>query len=113
MATETVPYGRVTQKKPAVAEIHIVWITAGLGCDGDTVAITAATQDRAAVKVHDIGLRLHRNHLIGIRKKLVKGLCCGRELKPSCVAHAGVSKAIDNKIDDVAGVLNLNGWAFS
>ena len=34
----------MTQKKPAVAEVHIVWITAGLGCDGDSVSITAATQ---------------------------------------------------------------------
>ena len=41
---EQAPYGRVTQKKPAVAEIHILWITAGLGCDGDSVSITAATQ---------------------------------------------------------------------
>ncbi len=31
MAAEVVPYGRVTQKKPAVDEIHIVWMTAGLG----------------------------------------------------------------------------------
>jgi hydrogenase small subunit len=44
MATETVPYGRSTQKAPAVAEVHILWITAGLGCDGDSVSITAATQ---------------------------------------------------------------------
>ena len=44
MATETVPYGRKTQKPPAVSEVHIVWITAGLGCDGDSVSITAATQ---------------------------------------------------------------------
>jgi hydrogenase small subunit len=28
----------------AVAEMHIVWVTAGLGCDGDTIAMTAATQ---------------------------------------------------------------------
>ena len=28
----------------AIAEIDILWITAGLGCDGDTIAITAATQ---------------------------------------------------------------------
>ena len=27
-----------------ITEIHILWITAGLGCDGDTIAITAATQ---------------------------------------------------------------------
>lgn len=29
---------------PAVKEVHIVWLTAGLGCDGDSVSITAATQ---------------------------------------------------------------------
>ena len=44
MAAETVPYGRRTQSPPAVAEVHILWITAGLGCDGDSVSITAATQ---------------------------------------------------------------------
>jgi len=27
-----------------IKEIDILWITAGLGCDGDTIAITAATQ---------------------------------------------------------------------
>ena len=44
MAAEAVPYGRVTQKPSPVAEVHILWITAGLGCDGDSVSITAATQ---------------------------------------------------------------------
>src|ERR1044071_2023115 len=44
MAAETAPYGRVTQRPPAVKDIHIVWITAGLGCDGDSVSITAASQ---------------------------------------------------------------------
>jgi hydrogenase small subunit len=29
---------------PAITEIDVLWITAGLGCDGDTVAMTAATQ---------------------------------------------------------------------
>ena len=28
----------------AVADLDILWITAGLSCDGDTIAITAATQ---------------------------------------------------------------------
>src|ERR1700751_183161 len=41
---EAAPYGRKTQAKPAVAGIHILWITAGLGCDGDSVSITAAMQ---------------------------------------------------------------------
>ena len=27
-----------------ISEIDILWITAGLGCDGDTIAMTAATQ---------------------------------------------------------------------
>src|SRR5258708_32794111 len=44
MAAQIAPYGRVTQHPPAVKDIHIVWITAGLGCDGDMVSITAATQ---------------------------------------------------------------------
>jgi hydrogenase small subunit len=41
---DKVPYGRVTQKPSPIREVHIVWITAGLGCDGDSVSITAATQ---------------------------------------------------------------------
>ena len=44
MGAETVPYGRVTQRASPVPEVHILWITAGLGCDGDSVSITAATQ---------------------------------------------------------------------
>ena len=28
----------------ATSEIDILWITAGLGCDGDTISMTAATQ---------------------------------------------------------------------
>ncbi len=27
-----------------ISEIDILWITTGLGCDGDTIAMTAATQ---------------------------------------------------------------------
>src|SRR6476620_6710806 len=41
---EKVPYGRVTQLPSPVADIHILWLTAGLGCDGDSVSITAASQ---------------------------------------------------------------------
>src|ERR1700719_5318962 len=44
MTEAAVPYGRKTQKPAAVKEIRIVWITAGLGCDGDSVSVTAATQ---------------------------------------------------------------------
>ena len=27
-----------------IGEIDVLWVTAGLGCDGDTIAMTAATQ---------------------------------------------------------------------
>ncbi|HEX4711171.1 hypothetical protein [Phenylobacterium sp.] len=38
------PYGRTqTQREPALKEVHILWITAGLGCDGDSVSITGAS----------------------------------------------------------------------
>jgi hydrogenase small subunit len=30
--------------KDSVTELDVLWITAGLGCDGDTIAMTAATQ---------------------------------------------------------------------
>jgi hydrogenase small subunit len=39
-----VPYGRKTQRLPNLAEVHILWITAGLSCDGDSVSITAASE---------------------------------------------------------------------
>src|SRR3984893_17368930 len=32
------------RRPQAIPEIDILWITAGLGCDGDTIAMTAATQ---------------------------------------------------------------------
>jgi hydrogenase small subunit len=44
MADATEPYGRKTQRAPTIAAIDIFWLTAGLGCDGDSIAITAATQ---------------------------------------------------------------------
>jgi len=44
MPPEPIPYGRKTQKPSPVSDIHILWITAGLGCDGDSVSVTAATQ---------------------------------------------------------------------
>jgi len=45
MATDSggQPGGR-RDRAPAISEIHVLWITAGLSCDGDTIAMTAATQ---------------------------------------------------------------------
>lgn len=42
MATETV--SRLTDRPPDVKELHILWITAGMSCDGDSVSVTAAEQ---------------------------------------------------------------------
>jgi hydrogenase small subunit len=44
MATEGIVHGRKTQRAPAVAEVDVLWITAGHSCDGDSVSVTAATQ---------------------------------------------------------------------
>ncbi len=44
MAEAAAPYGRKTQRAPVVKEVDVLWITAGLGCDGDSISITAATQ---------------------------------------------------------------------
>ena len=35
---------RPDRKSSPIAEIDVLWITAGLGCDGDTISMTAATQ---------------------------------------------------------------------
>lgn len=42
MATQSIP--RLTDRPPDVKEVHIIWITAGMSCDGDSVSITAAEQ---------------------------------------------------------------------
>ena len=68
-----VPYGRKTQHDPAVKEVHVLWIPAGLGCDGDSVSITAATQP----SIEDIVLgtipglpKVHlHNPVLGIRER--------------------------------------------
>ena len=38
------PARRPDRKSSPISEIDVLWITAGLGCDGDTIAMTAATQ---------------------------------------------------------------------
>jgi hydrogenase small subunit len=35
---------KFAHRESPVKEIHVVWMTTGLGCDGDSVSITAATQ---------------------------------------------------------------------
>ena len=40
----TLPVSRWTDRPPNVKELHILWITAGLSCDGDSVSVTAAEQ---------------------------------------------------------------------
>jgi hydrogenase small subunit len=44
MSVTEFPYGHKTQHTPRIAELHILWITAGLSCDGDSVSITAASE---------------------------------------------------------------------
>ena len=41
--SDSVPYGRKTQRNPDLKEVHIIWINDGMSCDGDSISITAAT----------------------------------------------------------------------
>jgi len=34
----------VANRPPNVKEVHVIWMTTGLGCDGDSVSVTAASQ---------------------------------------------------------------------
>ena len=36
--------GDLPGRPEAIAEMHVLWLTAGLGCDGDTIAVTGASQ---------------------------------------------------------------------
>ena len=55
MADTTITREGSAQAPQAISEIDILWITAGLGCDGDTIAMTAATQP----SIEDIVLGRH------------------------------------------------------
>src|SRR6202167_5222620 len=45
MPAEPIPFQRRNSSVPApVKEVHIVWLTAGLSCDGDSFSVTAAEQ---------------------------------------------------------------------
>src|SRR6201995_1938103 len=45
MPVEPVPFSKEKESAPSpVSEVHIICITAGLGCDGDSVSVTAAEQ---------------------------------------------------------------------
>ena len=45
MPTEPIPFARRAAAAPSpVKDVHIIWLTAGLSCDGDSVSITNAEQ---------------------------------------------------------------------
>ncbi|HKU25268.1 MAG TPA: hypothetical protein VJQ54_07325, partial [Candidatus Sulfotelmatobacter sp.] len=44
MPAEPIPITRKFASAPAVKEVHVLWITAGLSCDGDSVSVTNAEQ---------------------------------------------------------------------
>ncbi len=42
MATTSLPQS--IPRSSGVSDVHIIWLTAGLSCDGDTISVTAAEQ---------------------------------------------------------------------
>jgi hypothetical protein len=84
-----------------IKEIHVLWITAGLGCDGDTIAMTAATQP----SIEDIllgGIPIPRaaalpRHLVNWRETAVTALFSSKRKSPyaiPCVALANFLASI-------------------
>src|SRR5581483_475450 len=43
MAESLAPGGKMSQREPPVKDVHIIWLTAGMSCDGDSVSVTGAT----------------------------------------------------------------------
>ena len=56
MAFVTSNSGITKRHAVPVSEMDVLWMTAGLGCDGDTIAVTAATQP----SIEDLSLELFR-----------------------------------------------------
>lgn len=44
MPSEPILMGKTPAKRSTPNEVHVVWLTAGLSCDGDSVSVTAAEQ---------------------------------------------------------------------
>jgi hypothetical protein len=55
-----------------VGEIAILWLSAGLSCDGDTIAMTAATQPKTREGMPDY-LAFHEARLAELRAASVAG----------------------------------------
>src|SRR5580704_3640212 len=62
-ASTSTPSGQGMQRLPAMPEMHILWLAAGLGCDGDSIAMTAATQPSIEDLVLDAIPGLPKIHL--------------------------------------------------
>jgi hydrogenase small subunit len=43
MSMTPAPYGGKEHRKPDVEDVHILWMTQFLGCDGDSISVTGAT----------------------------------------------------------------------
>lgn len=58
-AIATIDEGQINPNQP-VRELDVLWITAGLGCDGESIAMTAATQPRVKARRSTPCETLHR-----------------------------------------------------
>ena len=106
---EDVPCGRKTQRLPAVKEVHVVWFTAGLGCEGDTVSVTAATQPTIEVVLLGAIRGLHKVHLqsracLRGRRRLHELLVLGRGGVARSV-RAGSGRIDSERIDQARRIL--------
>ena len=90
MATENVPYGRKTQRKPALEEVHILWINDGMSCDGVPIQQELSEPDHRAAEL----IRLRQPEELGVGQRAAERCERGNQLilasfsvRPLVLAH--------------------------
>ena len=52
MADGKIAPGKTTAAVPPIPELHVLWITGGLGCDGESIAIAKRLARQGAATTH-------------------------------------------------------------
>ena len=85
MVTTNEPF---KHRESAVKEIHVIWMTTGLGCDGDSVSITAATQP----SIEDLVMEVSVDQLIADVHALKPDI---KVIPTSCKTGAGLDEVAE------------------
>jgi hypothetical protein len=85
---------------PVITEIDILWITAGLGCDGETIALTGATQPSLEELVLG-ACRGYRKFAFGTRcsrRKMATNFCSRSVRLPTEHSTSTTKRTLDEQL---------------